>query len=313
MMNGPEKSDTRHSSCEVREQGRATGRGADGAEGGAEGTAGKPHTVRAQHREAASPGLVRIRQAAKDRKGERFTTLLHHIDVDLLEQAYHWLKRDAARGVDAMTWAEYGEGLTDRLTDLHGRVHRGSYRAQPSRRTDIPKPDARPRPLGIASLEDKIVQRALVEVLNAIYETDFLGFSYGLRPGRGQHDALDALAVGIETQAVNGIVDADIRAFFDSSRSNQHARTGRIPPPRHRPLAPRSAPAQPEGSHDLDRDGQAGKPLPAQAQDHSPLAVPALSSQIPKVGAVCGKAARAVLCGGRRISDIFASPTLASR
>jgi RNA-directed DNA polymerase len=183
---------------------------------GAEGNAHEPRAVPAQHRAAVSPGLVRIRQAASERKGERFTTLLHHIDTGLLEQAYHWLKRDAAPGVDGMTWAAYGDGLTDRLADLHRRVHRGSYRAQPSRRTYIPKPDGRQRPLGIAALEDKIVQRAVVEVLNAIYETDFLGFSYGFRPGRGQHDALDALAVGIESQAVNWILDADIRGFFDN-------------------------------------------------------------------------------------------------
>ena len=192
---------------------------------GAEGNARKPRTDRAQHRAVASPGLARIRAVVKERKGERFTTLLHHIDVDLLGQADRWLKRDAAAGVDGMTWAAYGEGLAGRLADLHGRMHRGSYRAQPSRRTYIPKPDGRQRPLGVvrdarlrhdAALEDKVVQRAVVEVLNAIYETDFLGFSYGFRPERGQHDALDALAVGIESQAVNWIVGADIRSFFDS-------------------------------------------------------------------------------------------------
>ena len=183
---------------------------------GAEGNARKPRTDRAQHRAAVSAGLARIRQAATERKGDRFTALLHHIDTGLLERAYRWLQRDAAAGVDGMTWAEYGEGLADRLADLHGRVHRGSYRAQPSRRSYIPKPDGRQRPLGIAALEDKIVQRAMVEVLNAIYEADFLGFSYGFRPGRGQHDALDALAVGIESQAVNWILDADIKGFFDN-------------------------------------------------------------------------------------------------
>ena len=183
---------------------------------GAEGNAWQPHTDRTRSRADVSPGLTRIREAARDRKKERFTSLLHHIDVALLEQAYDWLKRDAAPGVDGMMWADYGNGLAERLADLHGRVHRGSYRAQPSRRTYIPKPDGRQRPLGIAALEDKIVQRALVEVLNAIYETDFLGFSYGFRPGRGQHDALDALAVGIGTQAVNWIVDADISGFFDN-------------------------------------------------------------------------------------------------
>ena len=183
---------------------------------GAEGNARKPRPDRAQHRAAVSAGLARIRQAATERKGDRFTALLHHIDTGLLERAYRWLQRDAAAGVDGMTWAEYGEGLADRLADLHGRVHRGSYRAQPSRRSDIPKPDGRQRPLGIAALEDKIVQRAMVEVLNAIYEADFLGFSCGFRPGRGQHDALDALAVGIESQAVNWILDADIKGFFDN-------------------------------------------------------------------------------------------------
>jgi RNA-directed DNA polymerase len=184
--------------------------------GRAAGNAFDPHGDRAQDRGPPLSGIERIRKVARERKGERFTTLLHHVDVALLEQAYYWLKREAAPGVDGVTWAEYGEGLPDRLADLHDRVHRGSYRAQPSRRTYIPKPDGRQRPLGIATLEDKIVQRAVVEVLNAIYEADFLGFSYGFRPGRGQHDALDALAVGIENQAVNWILDADIRSFFDT-------------------------------------------------------------------------------------------------
>jgi RNA-directed DNA polymerase len=134
-------------------------------------------------------GIDRVRKAAQDRKAEKFTTLLHHIDTALLRQAYHWLKRDAAPGVDGMTWDAYGEGLDARLCDLEARIHRGTYRAQPSRRVYIPKLDGRQRPLGIAALQDKIVQRAVVEVLNAIYETDFLGFSYGFRPGRGQHDA----------------------------------------------------------------------------------------------------------------------------
>ena len=133
------------------------------------------------------------------------------------DQAYHWLKREAAPGVDGMTWDAYGGRARRRwLRDLESRIHRGSYRAQPSLRAYIPKPDGRQRPLEIAALEDKVVQRAVVEVLNAIYETDFLGFSYGFRPGRGQHDALDALAVGIESQAVNWILDADIKGFFDN-------------------------------------------------------------------------------------------------
>jgi len=153
---------------------------------------------------------------AREKKGERFTTLLHHIDATLLRQAYFWLKRDAAPGVDGMTWDAYGEGLDARLRELESRIHLGSYRAQPSLRAYIPKPDGRQRPLGIAALEDKVVQRAVVEVLNAIYEQDFVGFSYGFRPGRGQHDALDALAVGIGDRAVRWILDADIKGFFDN-------------------------------------------------------------------------------------------------
>lgn len=184
--------------------------------GGAEGKVSPPHTGRAQDRAAVLSGLERLRQAARERKEERFTTLLHHVDHDLLRSAFQALKRDAAPGVDGVTWRDYEDGLEERLADLKDRLHAGRYRAQPSRRHYIPKPDGRLRPLGIAALEDKIVQRALVEVLNAIYEQDFLGFSYGFRPGRGQHDALDALAVAISECPVNWIVDADIRAFFDS-------------------------------------------------------------------------------------------------
>jgi group II intron reverse transcriptase/maturase len=184
--------------------------------GGAEGNAHQPSTLRTPSRDGVTAGLARIRTAARLRKKERFTALLHHVSVDLLQAAYSWLKRDAAAGVDGVTWDEYGQDLDRQLADLHARIHRGSYRAQPTRRQYIPKPDGRQRPLGIAAVEDKIVQRAVVEVLNAIYEEDFLGFSYGFRPGRGQHDALDALAVGIETEAVNWILDADIRGFFDA-------------------------------------------------------------------------------------------------
>lgn len=173
-------------------------------------------TGRTPSRITVSPGLERVRQAARGLKKEKFTALLHHVDVALLRASYFALRREAAAGVDGVTWQDYGEGLERKLADLHGRVHRGAYRAQPSRRQYIPKPDGRQRPLAIAALEDKIVQRALVEVLNAIYEEDFLGFSYGFRPGRGQHDALDALAVGIEHGKVNWILDADIRLFFDT-------------------------------------------------------------------------------------------------
>jgi group II intron reverse transcriptase/maturase len=138
------------------------------------------------------------------------------VSVDLLKDAYSWLKRNAAPGVDGVTWRDYEQNLEANIVDLHARIHRGAYRALPSRRKYIAKPDGRQRPLGIAALEDKIAQRALVEVLNAVYEEDFLGFSYGFRPGRGQHDALDALATAITRMKVNWILDADIQSFFDS-------------------------------------------------------------------------------------------------
>lgn len=145
----------------------------------------------------------------------RFTALLHHVNVDLLRSSYYDLKRGAAAGVDEVTWQEYGDGLEGRLVDLHGRIHRGAYRAKPSRRVWIDKADGRKRPLGIAALEDKVVQAAVVQVLNQIWEEDFLDFSYGFRPGRRQHDALDALYVGIASKKVNYVVDLDIRSFFD--------------------------------------------------------------------------------------------------
>lgn len=183
---------------------------------GAEGNAGKSRTCRTPSRGSVSQGLDRVRQAAKERKKERFTALLHHVTVDLLRTSYFLLKRNAAAGVDGVTWGDYEQDLEANVMDLHDRVHRGAYRALPSRRKYIPKPDGRQRPLGIAALEDKIVQRAVGEVLNAIYEEDFLGFSYGFRPGRSQHDALDALAVGITSTKVNWILDADVSSFFDS-------------------------------------------------------------------------------------------------
>ena len=162
-----------------------------------------------------SQALERIRQRARQRKKERFTSLLHHISIELLDEAFFELKEDAAPGVDGLTWRTYEADLDRNLTDLHERVHRGAYRALPSRRVYIAKPDGRQRPLAIAALEDKIVQRATVVVLNAIYEEDFLGLSYGFRPGRSTHDALDALVVGIKSTKVNWILDADIRSFFD--------------------------------------------------------------------------------------------------
>ena len=163
---------------------------------------------------SAPSALDRVRRIAAGDKDARFTALLHHVDVDRLRAAYWALKPKAAAGVDGVTWADYGRELEENLRDLHGRVHRGSYRARPSRRAYIPKADGRLRPLGIASLEDKILQRATVEVLNAIYETDFLGFSYGFRPGRSPHHALDALAAGIVRRKVNWVLDADVRDFF---------------------------------------------------------------------------------------------------
>ncbi len=161
-------------------------------------------------------GLDRVRQATRKDKDAQFTALLHHVDVDRLRAAYGAINPKAATGVDGVTWAAYGEALEDNLRDLHRRVHSGAYHPQPSRRVYIPKADGRQRPLGIAALEDKIVQRAVVEVCNAIYEVDFCGFSYGFRPGRKPHDAFDALAVGIYRKKVNWVLDADICNFFTS-------------------------------------------------------------------------------------------------
>jgi len=160
-------------------------------------------------------GLDRIREAARD-KTIRFTSLMHHITVDLLRDSYYALKRDAASGVDNVTWRQYGEELESHLPSLHERVQSGRYRAKPSKRTWLPKPDGRQRPIGIAALEDKIVQQAVVQILNQIYEVDFLGFSYGFRPGRNPHQALDAIWVGITQRKVNWVMDADIRSYFDS-------------------------------------------------------------------------------------------------
>jgi len=171
---------------------------------------------RTQSRTSESRGLLGVREAARKEKRAQFTALLHHVTVAQLRQSFYTLKREAAPGVDGTTWYEYETDLDAQLTSLHGRVHTGTYRAQPSRRTYIPKADGRQRPLGIAALEDKIVQHAVVTVLNAIYEEDFLGFSYGFRPGRSQHDALDALWVGIMRTRVNWVLDADIRDFFST-------------------------------------------------------------------------------------------------
>lgn len=172
---------------------------------------------RTQSRAGAPSALERVRQAAVWNRKQRFTALLHHVyDIARLRAAYLALKRDAAAGVDGETWRHYGEDLEANLLDLSARLRRGAYRAKPVRRAYIPKADGRQRPLGVPTLEDKVVQRAVVEVLNAIYEADFLGFSYGFRPGRSPHQSLDALTVGIMTKKVNWVLDADIRAFFDT-------------------------------------------------------------------------------------------------
>ncbi len=183
---------------------------------GAKGNAVQQTTHRAQNRASVSRALERIRDVARHKKKEKFTSLLHHVDVDLLRASFSALKRKAAPGVDRLTWHNYEADLDRRLGDLHRQVQGGAYRALPSRRQYIPKADGRQRPLAIAALEDKIVQRAVAAVLNSIYEEDFLGFSYGFRPRRNQHDALDALVVGITMRKVNYILDADIRSFFNS-------------------------------------------------------------------------------------------------
>ena len=181
---------------------------------GTKGNANQQSTRRAQDRESVSQALERVRLAARRGKKEKFTSLLHHVDPEMLKTSFYALKRDAAPGVDGMTWDTYEQGLDRRIEGLHARVQSGAYRARPSRRSYIPKEDGTKRPLAVAALEDKIVQRAVAAVLSEIYEEDFLGFSYGFRPGRGQHDALDALCVGISSKKVNFILDADIRSFF---------------------------------------------------------------------------------------------------
>ena len=183
---------------------------------GAKGNAIESPTCRTQSRESVPSGLDRVRQRAKQEKKERFTALMHHVNIDSLRSAFRRLKRDAASGVDGVTWQQYERSLEANLVDLHQRIHRGTYRPLPSRRVYIAKSDGRRRPLGIAALEDKIVQRAVLEVLNVVYEEDFLGFSYGFRPKRSQHDALDALSTAIIRTKVGYILDCDIEAFFDS-------------------------------------------------------------------------------------------------
>jgi group II intron reverse transcriptase/maturase len=220
MMHDPEKSGPLIRASKPANAPTVAGGESVEQRGGAEGTADQHGRRRTPGRESLSSGLERVRTAARLRKKEKFTALLHHVTIDLLRDAYSWLKRDAAAGVDGVTWEEYGADLEVKLVDLHARIHRGAYRAQPSRRVYIPKPDGRQRPLGVAALEDKVVQSAIAELLNAIYEEDFLDISYGFRPGRSQHDALDALHVGITSRKVNWVLDADIAAFFDTVSHN---------------------------------------------------------------------------------------------
>jgi RNA-directed DNA polymerase len=216
MRQGVEKSDApivpvkRANKTERSEAERVEGSGVE------ERNADLQSTLRTRSRAGVSQAQERIREAIARNEQEKLTALLHHMTADALRAAFFSLKRDAAPGVDRVIWSEYAHGLEDRLADLHGRVHRGAYRALPSRRRFIPKPDGRLRPLGIAALEDKIVQAALAAILTPVYEAEFLGFSYGFRPGRSQHDALDALAFGIARRKVRWVLDADIQSFFDT-------------------------------------------------------------------------------------------------
>jgi RNA-directed DNA polymerase len=226
MMHGPEKSDpaivagkpANDAGQPAAEPTAAEPNATELAEprAGAKGNADQQSTCLTQSWISVSQALDRIRKVARERKKERFTTLFHHINTELLEEAFYELEENAAPGVDRLTWKDYEANLGRNIEDLHDRVQRGAYRALPSRRVYIPKPDGRQRPLAVAALEDKIVQRAVVTLLNAIYEEDFLGISYGFRPGRGTHDALDALCVGIHSKKVSLILDADIRSFFDT-------------------------------------------------------------------------------------------------
>jgi group II intron reverse transcriptase/maturase len=217
MMHGGGKSDS--PIVPGKSPNKAEGPAAEATEGRglAKGNSFECNTPRTQSRVGVPSALERVRQAARKEKKQRFTALLHHVySVEQLRAAYYGLRREAAAGIDGQRWQQYGEGLEERLQDLSERLRRGAYRAKPVRRVFISKADGRQRPLGVPALEDKIVQRAVVGVLNAIYEQDFLGFSYGFRPGRNPHQALDALTIGIQRKKVNWVLDADIRSFFDT-------------------------------------------------------------------------------------------------
>ena len=216
-MNGMKKSDSAIVATKSANKGAPAPAEPTEPRAGPKGNPGSQSTRRAQNRESVSQAADRIRQFVQREPRERPTALLHHVTVDALRWAFFDLKKDASAGADGVTWGMYGEGLEGRLADLHDRVHSGAYRATPSRRVNIPKPDGGTRPLGVAAIEDKIVQKAVTEtILTPIYEAEFLGFSYGFRHGRGAHDALDALAVGLTQRKINWVVDCDIRAFFDT-------------------------------------------------------------------------------------------------
>jgi RNA-directed DNA polymerase len=218
-MTGREQSDRCTVPKKLSNKGRGAPRSAETVEGRdlAKGNSVQQNRFRTQCRANLRRELNRVREAAKRDKRMRFTALWHHVyKVDRLREAYFGLKRAGAPGVDGQTWQQYGEYLDENLKGLSARLKTGAYQAKPVRRVYIPKPDGRQRPIGVPALEDKIVQRASVEVLNAVYETDFLGFSYGFRPGRSQHNALDAVTVGLERRRVNWVFDADIRGFFDA-------------------------------------------------------------------------------------------------
>jgi RNA-directed DNA polymerase len=216
MMNGMEQSDSPVVPAKPTNKAEQSAAEPVEGSGGTERNAGLQSTGRTQCREAVSQAQARIRGAVTRNRKEKLTALLHHVNVEVLRWAFFKLKKRAAPGVDGLTWEMYAADLDRNLTDLHARIHSGAYRALPCRRSYIAKADGKQRPLGIAALEDKIVQAAVVAILTPIYEAEFLGFSYGFRPGRSQHDALDALAFGIKARKICWIIDADIRAFFDS-------------------------------------------------------------------------------------------------
>jgi RNA-directed DNA polymerase len=217
MMHDPEESD--RPIVPAKPSNKAEPSAAERVEGRglATGNMDEQNAPRTQRRVVGAPSaLDHVRQRAKQDRKAKFTTLLHHVTIERLHKAFLQLQKKAAPGIDGVTWEQYAANLESNLEGLHARLHRGAYRAKPSRRVYIPKADGRQRPLGIASLEDKLVQRAVTEVMNAIYEEDFLGFSYGFRPGRDQHQALDALATGILRKKINWVLDADIRDFFNA-------------------------------------------------------------------------------------------------